>query len=318
MDDLYASLYEHVACAVVRVRQGVVQFANPAAARLLLARPHAHLPHELLDDLFTAVARGLMTPPLRFELSLLVAGQPRADGFAPSRSARPFDAVLAPAPWYEGEWLLVLSPASAAGALDAAAEFLAAVTPELSSALENVRRLSGALAQAATGRLVQRLHGHVLEAADHLARMQDFDALLERSPADCNERLLLSRLLDDALAEARSSSQRHASNDARSRPPFDLATPSVPMPAVYGSRQWLVKCIASSLRHAAQHARAGGTIRVSVEAAGTSAFVKLAGIAPGPFDGRRQASSELSLARRIAQLHGGSILFEGGDGSTLR
>lgn len=304
MDDLYASLYEHVGCAVVRVREGVIQFANPVAACLLRAKPREHLAHPLLDDLFMAVTRGLMAPPLRFELSLFTQPPNISHDAPPRRSAQRFEAILAPAPWYEGELLLVLSrPSHPRRGQAASAEFLDLLAADMQKPLDEILKSSSALAASGAGSGAHRIHAQALELREQLRKAHDFTALAEPCTSTPSERLLLGQLVAQTIAELRGRLGAQADSVTLNESPL-------PSPAVYGSRRWLHKGVESCLLHGLRHALPGHRVEVTVGASGASAFVKVQGLRHPAAEAAKPASLDLALSRRVAEVHGGSLLIE--------
>jgi signal transduction histidine kinase len=273
VDDIYASLYEHVSSGVVRVRDGLIQYANPAASHFLSAIVGQPFGHPLLDQMARAAGRRIMTLPLRFEVP--APSRPpdiSATGLGPL-NLRPdvINAVIVTAPWFEEEVLVLLSNQARANHTETAlANFIAHIASETRRPIEQLlhdlelKSTDGAGDDGGTAR--RAIHNATL-LHRKLLKIRDLVQVLGRSSHEEHERVLLgalvNRAMDDAgsLAFARDVTVRLKGTDA-------------PSPVIYGSHEWLSKAVAEYLEHVIQSSPPGSEVEVSLHATGTRALLR--------------------------------------------
>lgn len=302
MNRALRQLLDQVGTGVVWVRRnGLVRYANKAAAKWGPVMPGQALADPVADHAIKAAGQGMLKLPFKFELK-------PADGRLDAVKA-----VIVPAP-IGADLMMLLDPVTQVGRqADVMQALLGHVETELVPAIDKlVRKLPQMAHHGQQEDEVNEWHCLAKDAAmlsQNIDKLRDLVCVLSDGIVARDERILLQDLLSQAVRDVRPLA---GARDVT----LVLKPPRHEMPAIYGNQHWLRKAANEFLAQAIQDAQTGARVELSVQYIGTHALVRAhhpgQSGRPAP---RRSFGLGLPLAERILAMHGGSVRIEDEFGS---
>lgn len=307
MNHRYSLLYEHVHSGVVKLRDGLIVYANPAASSIagcVVGRPFTE---PLIDRMGRAAESRLVELPLRFNVA--------------SASGTPvLQVVVVDDPEGGSGVLVMLDRAPQFATMEASlASFTSQVAAEIGPPVEQlVADLQHSAAGICRGicngtgnrnsdgngasDLRARRSVHHLHLA--LVKIEDLMQLLLRQRTGPAERMLLADLVRTAASNLQPTAGDSATvirlsgllGNARTGRPRSRQD----SPAVYGHRKWLLKAISEYLEHLVSVAPAGSVVDVALQAAGTRAQLRGRLVSAGAADRQAGRPVEIDSITRTA------------------
>ncbi len=328
-------MFDSIADAVLVIgRDGRVKFGNHTAASMMNAVPGEVVPAGMLERAVHDAVAGYITLPHTIEFTL-------GDNFADSDR---LSAQLLPAPVGTDFVAVIRNLTQSAFYATVVDNFLALVRQELTQPLQGfVASLEPLMADLQRVAAADPKHVEAITSVERngqllgskLGKLSELAAAFGGEPMVGEERLLLADLVSDA---ARRSLPVAVEQGVRLLVPEAESS----LPAIYGSRRWLIRAIDEFLENALRNASRGSSVTLTLAKQDT--FVRLAvtnagraltagqgerafvAFGKGPSSGAdtsragaRGLGIGLALARRIIELHGGNVAVhaDGEFGSTF-